>query len=84
MTPRSFPTPRRAWAHPALRTVAKRAHRAVGLALLAVVEIAPAAADSHCDSQAGAALIADCETLMGLKDQFDPDGVLNWARSPNC
>ncbi len=24
-------------------------------------------------------LIRDCETLLGLKDQLDPDGVLNWS-----
>ena len=54
-----------------------------GLALLAALwSVAPqAAASSHCASQAGAALIRDCRTLIDLKDALDPNGVLNWSET---
>ena len=54
-----------------------------GLALLAALwSVAPqAAASSHCASQASAALIRDCRTLIDLKDALDPDGVLNWSET---
>ena len=32
-----------------------------------------------CISQTSAALVRDCKTLMGLKDELDPHGVLNWT-----
>ena len=41
----------------------------------------PAAASSHCSSQNSAALIRDCRTLIDLKDDLDPNGVLNWLES---
>ena len=34
---------------------------------------------SGCASQSSAALVRDCETLMGLKDELDPHSVLNWT-----
>jgi len=41
----------------------------------------PAGASSHCASQSSAALIRDCRTLIDLKDDLDPNGVLNWLES---
>ena len=41
--------------------------------------VTPAAAQSIDCAQSSAALIRDCETLLGLKDTLDPNGVLNWA-----
>ena len=54
-----------------------------GLALLSALwSVAPpAAASSHCASQASQALIRDCRTLIDLKDDLDPNGVLNWHES---
>ena len=54
-----------------------------GLALLAALwSVAPhAAASSHCASQASAALIRDCRTLVDLKDALDPNGMLNWSET---
>ena len=34
---------------------------------------------SGCASQNSPALVRDCETLMGLKGELDPHGVLNWT-----
>jgi hypothetical protein len=39
------------------------------------------AASSHCTSQASASLVRDCRTLIDLKDDLDPNGVLNWSES---
>ena len=52
----------------------------VGLAFLtAFWSVAPpAAASSHCASQASEALIRDCRTLIDLKDDLDPNSKLNW------
>ena len=52
----------------------------VGLAMLAALwSVAPhAAASSHCDTQASAALIRDCRTLIDLKGDLDPNNQLNW------
>ena len=50
--------------------------------LLAAVGSGRVAAQSVCASQSTeptSPLIRDCETLVGLKDTLDPDGVLNWA-----
>ncbi len=41
----------------------------------------PTAASSHCASQSSAALIRDCHTLIDLKDDLDPNDVLNWLES---
>ena len=51
-----------------------------GLTLLAALwSVAPqAAASSHCASQASAALIRDCRTLIDLKGDLDPNNQLNW------
>ena len=51
-----------------------------GLAMLAALwSVAPhAAASSHCDTQASAALIRDCRTLIDLKGDLDPNNQLNW------
>lgn len=47
--------------------------------LLAAMKVPPAAAQTIDCAQSSAALIHDCETLLGLKDTLDPDDVLNWA-----
>ena len=47
--------------------------------LPSATEVTPAAAQSIDCAQSNAALIRDCETLLGLKDTLDPNGVLNWA-----
>ena len=54
-----------------------------GLALLTAVwsVTPPAAASSHCADQDSAALIRDCRTLIDLKDDLDPNGVLNWLET---
>ena len=54
-----------------------------GLAVLtALWSVAPpAAASSHCASQDSAARIRDCRTLIDLKDDLDPNGVLNWSET---
>ena len=50
------------------------------IGLLAAMGVMPTAAQTiDCSSQSSAALIRDCETLLGLKGTLDPDGVLNWA-----
>ena len=53
------------------------------IGLLAAMAVAPTAAQTiDCSSQStdpDSPLIRDCETLLGLKDTLDPDGVLNWA-----
>ena len=49
------------------------------IVLLAAMEVTPAAAQTIDCAQSSAVLIRDCETLLGLKDTLDPDGVLNWA-----
>ena len=52
------------------------------IGLLAAVGSGRVAAQSVCASQSTeptSPLIRDCETLLGLKDTLDPDGVLNWA-----
>ena len=50
------------------------------IGLLAAMGVTPAAGQTiDCSSQASAALIRDCETLLGLKGTLDPDDVLNWA-----
>ena len=50
------------------------------LGLLAAMRVMPTAAQTiDCSSQSSAALIRDCETLLGLKGTLDPDDVLNWA-----
>ena len=41
----------------------------------------PAAASSHCANQDSAALVRDCRTLIDLKDDLDPNGVLNWLET---
>ncbi|MCY3783204.1 MAG: hypothetical protein OXG79_05395 [Chloroflexi bacterium] len=52
---------------------------AVLLLGLALVAAGRANASSHCSSQASAALIRDCRTLIDLKSELDPNGTLNWA-----
>ena len=52
---------------------------AVGLGLALLAGSGRAAASSHCTSQTSAALIRDCRTLIDLKAELDPGGVLNWA-----
>jgi hypothetical protein len=54
-----------------------------GLAVLtALWSVAPpAAADSHCDTQASDAPIRDCRTLIELRSDLDPDDRLNWLES---
>ena len=60
---------------------------ALALSCVAVVglpsatEVTPAAAQSIDCAQSSAALIRDCETLLGLKDTLDPNGVLNWGEA---
>ena len=52
------------------------------LALLAALGTGQVSAQSVCASQSTeptSPLIRDCETLLGLKDQLDPDDVLNWS-----
>ena len=52
------------------------------LGFLAATAGGQVSAQSVCASQSGdsnSPLIRDCETLLGLKDQLDPDDVLNWS-----
>ena len=53
------------------------------IGLLAVMAVTRTAAQTiDCSLQStdpDSPLIRDCETLLGLKDTLDPDGVLNWA-----
>ena len=54
-----------------------------GIGLLAAMAVAPTAAQTiDCSSQStdpDSPLIRDCETLLGLKDQLDPNDLLNWT-----
>ena len=71
---------RNSWGRARLRrTMALALCYAGVIGLLAAMEVTPAAAQTIDCAQSSAALIRDCETLLGLKDTLDPDGVLNWA-----
>ena len=63
-------------------TPARALAAALLLAFLAATAGGQVSAQSVCASQSTeptSPLIRDCETLLGLKDQLDPDGVLNWS-----
>ena len=71
---------RNSWGRARLRRTMALALCCAGvIGLLAAMEVTPAAAQTIDCAQSSAALIRDCETLLGLKDTLDPDGVLNWA-----
>ena len=49
------------------------------VALPSTTEVTPAAAQTIDCAQSSAALIRDCETLLGLKDTLRGSAPLNWA-----
>ena len=53
----------------------------VALGLVAALGVGPVGSSSHCSSQATAAQVRDCETLLAIKDQLagESDGLSNWV-----